>query len=240
MNKPLVLAHRGYSGRYPENTMLAFRKAVELGCDGIETDIQRTRDGALVLLHDESLDRTTTGSGWVKDRSLEELRGLDAGIRFGAEFSGEAIPTLEDLLEYAAGLDIVLNLELKNSIFHYEGLEAQVYGLVARYGLERRVIISSFDHYSIRACKALDPAVRTGALYWDCLYEPYAYCKALGVDAMHPEYHSLTEDIVAKAHALGLAVNAYTVDEPEDIARVKALGVDCIITDYPERAMARG
>ncbi len=238
MKRPLVLAHRGYSGRYPENTMLAFRKAVELGCDGIETDVQLTKDGVPVLLHDETLDRTTTGSGYVKDLLLGELQDLDAGSWLGAEFAGQRVPTLEELLAFASEAGIMVNLELKNSIIHYERLEELTYSLIARYGLGDKAIVSSFDHYSLRACKALDPVIKTGALYWDCLYEPYAYVRSLGADALHPEYHSLTAEIVERSHALGLAVNAYTVDDPADIATVKALGVDGIITDYPERAMA--
>lgn len=238
MHRPMVIAHRGWSGIYPENTMVAFRKAVELGCDGLETDVQLSSDGVPFLLHDETLDRTTTGAGYAKDLSYEELRRLDAGCKHGEVFKGETIPSLEELLEFVARSGVLVNLELKNSIFHYQGIEAVTYAMVRRHGLESRVIISTFDHYSLRACKSLDPAVKTGALYWDCLYEPYDYVKKLGADALHPEYHSLTRDIVERSHALDLEVNAYTVDDEADISLMIELGVDGIITDCPDKALA--
>lgn len=123
MKKILNVAHRGLSGLYPENTMIAFRKAIEADCDGIEMDVHLTRDGVPVVIHDEEVDRTTNGSGYVKDFTYEQLCNLDAGIKFSDEFKGEKIPTLKEFFDFMKDNDKLINIELKNSIIHYEGLE---------------------------------------------------------------------------------------------------------------------
>ncbi|GAA0078475.1 glycerophosphodiester phosphodiesterase [Clostridium sp. CTA-5] len=233
MKKTLNIAHRGLSGLYPENTMLAFKKALEAGCDGIETDVQLTKDGYAVICHDEELDRTTTGTGLIKDYTLEELMKLDAGIKFGEEFKGLKIPTLEEFLEYISDKDIIINLEIKNSIIDYENIEKITYDLVKKYNLEQKVIISTFNHYSVRRCIRLDRTIKTGALYWDCIFEPYNYVQMLGANALHPEYNSVTREIVEKAHDNNLEVNVYTVNKKEDMKKMIDLGVDAIITNYP-------
>ena len=127
MKKILNVAHRGLSGLYPENTMIAFRKAIEADCDGIEMDVHLTRDGVPVVIHDEEVDRTTNGSGYVKDFTYEQLCNLDAGIKFSDEFKGEKIPTLKEFFDFMKDNDKLINIELKNSIIHYEGLEEKVY-----------------------------------------------------------------------------------------------------------------
>lgn len=233
MRKTLNIAHRGLSGLYPENTMLAFKKALEIGCDGIETDVQLTKDGYAVICHDEELDRTTTGTGLIKNYTLEELMKLDAGIKFGKEFKGLKIPTLEEFLEYVSDKDIIINLEIKNSIINYENIEKITYDLVKKYNLGQKVIISTFNHYSVRRCIRLDRTIKTGALYWDCIFEPYNYVQMLGANALHPEYNSVTREIVEKAHDNNLEVNVYTVNNKEDMKKMIDLGVDAIITNYP-------
>ena len=118
-----VYAHRGYSGKYPENTMLAFRKAAETGCDGIELDVQLTKDGKIVVIHDETVDRTTTGTGRVKDYTYEELIKLDAAKLFGGKYGFCPIPSFEEYCQWAAGQDLVTNIEIKTGVYYYEGLE---------------------------------------------------------------------------------------------------------------------
>ena len=136
--KILNIAHRGYSGKFDENTMIAFRKAIEYKADGIETDVQLSKDNVPVIIHDETLDRTTDGTGYVKDYTLAELK------RFRTK-SGEEIPTLEELLELVADSNLeVLNLELKNSIFPYEGLEEKVLDMIDKYNLKEKIIIFKF------------------------------------------------------------------------------------------------
>ncbi|MBW6411065.1 glycerophosphodiester phosphodiesterase [Clostridium weizhouense] len=233
MRKTLNIAHRGLSGIYPENTMLAFKKALEIGCDGIEIDVQLTKDGYAVICHDEELDRTTTGTGLIKDYTLEELMKLDAGIKFGREFKGLKIPTLEEFLKYVSDKNTIINLEIKNSIIDYENIEKITYDLVKKYNLEKKVIISTFNHYSVRRCIRLDRTIKTGALYWDCIFEPYNYVQMLGANALHPQYNSVTREIVEKAHDNNLEVNVYTVNNKEDMKKMIDLGVDAIITNYP-------
>lgn len=127
----------------------------------------------------------------------------------------------------------LINIELKNSIIHYEGLEEKVYKEIENYGFEDRVIISSFDHYSIRKCIRLNKNIKTGILYWDCIFEPHNYCKVVGASALHPEFNSITEEIVRYAHEDFQQVNVYTVNEKKDMEKMIDLNVDMIITNYP-------
>lgn len=234
MKNVLNLAHRGYSEKYPENTMLAFEKAVEIGANGIEMDVHFSKDRKLVVIHDEELDRTTTGHGLVKDYTLEELKKFDAGIKFGEEFKGIRIPTFDEFLDFVKDKDLIINIEIKNSIIHYENIEEAVYGKIKEYSLENKVIISTFDHYSARKCKSINKDIKVGALYWDCIYEPYKYVEMLGVDALHPEFNSVTKQIVEEAHKRNLHVNVYTVNAKEDMENMINMGVDSIITNNPE------
>ena len=144
-----VFAHRGYSGKYPENTMLAFREAEKTGADGIELDVQLTKDGEIVIIHDETLERTTTGTGWVKDHTLAELKALDASIIKGTAYSPERIPTLEEYCRWVKDTKLVTNIELKTSIVYYPEIEEKTAEMVKAFGLEDRMIFSSFNHLSI-------------------------------------------------------------------------------------------
>ncbi|AOR23633.1 glycerophosphodiester phosphodiesterase [Clostridium taeniosporum] len=234
MKKILNIAHRGFSGFYPENTMIAFEKAIEAGCDGIETDVQLTKDGYAVICHDEELDRTTTGTGLIKDYTLEELKKFDAGIKFGKEFKGLRIPTLEEFLKYVSDKNIIINIEIKNSIIDYENIEKIIYDLIEKYKLEKRAIVSTFNHYSVRRCIDLNNNIKTGVLYCDCIFEPYNYAKIVGVNAIHPGYNNVNKEIIKKAHDNNLKVNVYTVNDKEDMKKMIKLGVDAIITNYPD------
>lgn len=140
MNNIINFAHRGASAVCPENTMAAFRKGLELGATGIETDVQMTKDGGLVLIHDETLNRTTSGTGYVKDHTLAELLEVDAGSWFGPEFKDERLPLLEDLLDLLQGRDTILNIELKNGTFLYPGMEEKVIAAVRDFKMSDRVI----------------------------------------------------------------------------------------------------
>lgn len=222
----LNFAHRGFKAQYPENTMLAFKKAVEAGCHGIELDVQLTRDGGLVIIHDEDTRRTTGRPGPVGRATLEELRMLDAG-------EGEKIPTLEEYLDWVAGEAITTNIELKNSICRYEGMEEKVIEAVESRGLGSRVILSSFNHYSMQKCKQLAPQLKCGLLY-DCwLLDAGAYAQKYGMDFVHPHFGYLAPDIVAEFRQSGVGVNTWTVNERADMERMLALGVDAIITNDP-------
>lgn len=234
MNSIINFAHRGASAVCPENTMAAFRKSLELGATGIETDVQMTKDGGLVLIHDETLNRTTTGSGYVKDKTLGEILELDAGSWFGAKFSGEQIPTLEDLLDLLQEQDTILNIELKNGVFLYPGMEEKVIAAVREFNMSDRVIFSSFNHYSLAYCKSLAPDIKTGILYMEGLYRPWDYAATLGANALHANHYAVLPDFVAEATKHGIAYHPFTVNDPARMAYLIEAGVSGIITDYPD------
>lgn len=239
MGKTLLLAHRGFSGPYPENTPLAFRKAAEAGADGIESDVHMTRDGRLVIFHDDRVTRTSDGTGSIRDMTYDELRALDIGAWKGREFAGEHIWTLEQLLDFCAGAGLYLNLELKNDKTPYPGLEERVRDLLRGRGMQERVLVSSFNHGSMARFKALCPEVETGLLYSRPIRNTVRYASRSGADAMHPRCDILLRrpELVEQLHALGMKVNTWTADRPEDIGRLLAMGVDAVISDHPDRLL---
>ncbi|BCG57716.1 glycerophosphodiester phosphodiesterase [Paenibacillus sp. URB8-2] len=243
MAKILNFAHRGASAVCPENTMAAFRRSLDLGATGIETDVQMTRDGQLVLIHDEELSRTTNGSGYVKDKTLEELRALDAGAWFGdGSFAGEKIPRLEELLELLLERDTVLNIELKNGIFPYPGMEEKVIAAVRAYGMSSRVVISSFNHYSLVHFKTLAPDIETGILYMEGLYRPWNYAATVGAEALHANHLAVLPEFVREAAQNGVVYHPFTVNDPKRMEFLIDAGVAGIITDVPDvlaRLLAR-
>lgn len=235
MAQVINFAHRGAAGHCPENTMIAFGRALELGATGIETDVQMTKDGHLVLIHDETLHRTTGSPEWVKDVTLSELASKDAGSWFHEDFRGERIPTLEQLLELVKPLDTIINLELKNGVVRYPGLESKVIELVRRYEVSERVIISSFNHYSLVECKKIAPEIRTGILYMEGLYEPWDYAKRIGADALHAFQYAVVPELVAAASEYGMPYHPFTVNQQSEMRALIQAGVAGIITDYPDR-----
>jgi len=231
----LNFAHRGASGYYPENTMLAFEKAIEMGCDGIETDVQLSKDGITVLCHDEKIDRTTDGTGFIQDYTYSELCQFDGGAKFDGDFKGLRIPVLDDILKLAKKNSLILNLELKTNVIEYENLEEMVMDQIHNYGLQDSIIISSFNHYSVMKCKKIDSKIKCGFLYGNALYEPGQYGKHAGVEALHPSYKTLKDEIVQNIHGQGLEINTYTVNSEEDMKRMIELNIEGIITNYPDR-----
>jgi glycerophosphoryl diester phosphodiesterase len=223
------IAHRGFSGKYPENTMLAFQKALEAKCDGIETDVQLTKDNVPVLIHDETLNRTSNGLGFIKDYNYSELIKLDFG-------SGEKLPTLEEFIAFSKENNLFINIELKNSIIPYSNLENITLDLLYKYNYPKdKVIISSFNHYSMVKLKAIDSSIKTGLLYDSWIYKPGDYCKLCNADAMHPQFCSvLDKEFVDDIRQKGFEINTYTVNYPEYMSKLIDLGVDGIITNYPD------
>lgn len=228
--KILNIAHRGYSGKFDENTMLAFKKALEYEADGIETDVQLSKDNIPVLIHDETLDRTTDGKGYVKEYTLEQLK------KFRTK-NGEKIPTLKELLEFVAKSNIkVLNLELKNSIFPYEGLEEIVLEMINRYSLKEKIIISTFNHLSLVKIRKMDNEIKLGALTDSTLANVSKYLKDIAVECYHPCFPSiLNEKYMKEIKEAGIVVNPYTVNEEEHMKMVIKVRTDSIITNEVER-----
>ncbi len=234
MGGPILIAHRGGSLEAPENSMAAFRHAIEIGMRFVELDVQMSRDGVLMVIHDESVDRTTEGSGAVGGLTYEELRRLDAGSKFGAEFAGEKIPTLREVFELCLDAGVGVVVELKSPGL-YDGMEEKVAALIGeiwiRGGADMWCI--SFDHDAIRRMRELDPALLLGYLYppsAESFVQPddtiQAYCPFYMTALAHPEE-------VERAHRLGKHVLVYTVNEEDEMRRVAEGGIDGMVSDRP-------
>ncbi len=230
-----ILGHRGAMGSAPENTLPSFKKAIEASADGVEFDVQLSADGVPVVIHDEKIDRTTDGEGPVNTLSASELEKLDAGSFFSSEFVDTKLPLLKDVLEVIQNMDII-NLELKNGNVRYEGMEEKVIKLTKEFGIFHKTIFSSFNHYSIKKIKDLEPEAKTGVLYMAGIYQPWEYAEKLGAEAIHPFYPAVVPDIVGECHKRDMAVNVFGVNEDEIIRKLLMMNVDAIITDYPARA----
>ncbi len=234
-----IFAHRGASAYAPENTLESFALAAEMKPAGIELDVQRTADGELVVCHDETLDRTSDGQGWLKDYTLAELKGLHFN-KTHPEYKDARIPTLREVYELMRPTGLLINVELKTGIFTFDGIEEQVAALTREMKMEEQVFYSSFNHFSVRKMKELAPFAGAGLLYADRPIGVVDYAKhTVHADALHPAIYHLTEpDYVKKAHEAGLTVRVWTVDGAEHVRQMMALGVDAIFTNEPDRALA--
>ncbi len=233
---PLILAHRGASGVRPENTMPAFVEAVNQHADGIELDIQLTKDGRIVVCHDEKINRTSNGKGYVKDYTLEELKkfSFDNGMR---EYAGVKIPEIDEVLELLKDNDMILNIELKTNKFFYGGIEDRIVAAVERYNMTDRAIYSSFNHYTILRIKELSADARTAFLVSDGFIDMPGYSYKHGVEAIHPSKDILKyPDFLDNCDKYGVKVNVWTINSPADIKSAYENGVNAIITNYPDRA----
>jgi len=227
-------AHRGASAYYPENTMLSFGKALEMGATGIETDVQLTKDGVLVLIHDETLNRTTNGEGLVKDYTYKELSELDAGSWMGEEFKGIKIPRVEELIYLTLDKNIIINFEIKNGIIKYEHIEQMLIDLIYKHKINRKVILSSFNHYSIVECNKISKGINTGILYMEGIYKPYNYAQTVGASSIHPYFQSINEQVIKETQKHRTQINVFTVDDDEDMKFFLKMKVNGIITNYPD------
>ncbi len=228
-----IFAHRGNASEAPENTLAAFRSARLAGVAGVELDVQLSKDGAVVVIHDERLERTTTGSGWVADHSLAELKQMDAGRWFGPSYEAERVPTLAELLETFRGGSMTVNIEFKTNRVPYPGLVAATLGEIERQQMAPQVILSSFNHHSLREAQALAPHVACAAILYDRLLEPWDYCRRHGFQALHVHFSQVDAALVENCRAMGLPVRAWTVDDIPVAQRLAGLGVAGLITNKP-------
>jgi len=229
-----IFAHRGYSALFAENTMGAFVEAEKAGADGIELDVQLTKDGELVVIHDEKVDRTTSGSGFVKDFLYKDIR------KFNANKSGvkkESIPSLSEVLEWIRPTKLQCNIELKNGLIPYEGMEEKVIELVRKLGLIDRVIISSFNHYSIVYSYRIAPEIETAPLFIEAIYMPWIYAQSIRARGIHPKHSSMSDNIIINTMENGMAVRPYTVNKDTDMHRFFNINCTAIITDDPVKAL---
>jgi len=239
-SRPLVIAHRGARDVAPENTLAAFRAALEADADGIELDVSRCLSGEIVVLHDDRLDRTTNGSGPLDKTPFFRLRELDAGAWFAPQFAGERVPLLSEVFDLVGG-KLRINIEIKGMDRHGDGIEAEIAEMVLTRGLPSSVVISSFNPWALWRMKRAAPELQRALLY--ALDMPLALGKAwprhlLEPVTLHPEWRILSAAYVRRAHAAGHHVNVWTVNDEADLRQVIAWGVDGIITDHP--ALARG
>ena len=232
-----IWGHRGASGYAPENTLEAFSLASDMGVDGIELDVQMTRDGHVVVAHDETIDRVSNGSGLIKDYTLSELKKFCFN-KTHPEYSNIQIPTLREVYELLKFTSITINVELKTGNIFYEGLEERVLDLSYRMGMEERIIYSSFNHYTVKKIKAMDSGAQIGMLYSDGLWNVVEYAKKLGVNSIHPGFINLQyPNTVEYAQNQKLKVYVWTVDKEEQMQECLRLGVDAVITNFPDRMM---
>jgi glycerophosphoryl diester phosphodiesterase len=235
--KPVIYAHRGASGRFPENTMYAYRAALRHGADGIEIDVQLSRDQEVVVIHDSTLERTTNGSGMVQNYTSAELRKLSAGSWFHPKFRPAKIPRLKDILSFIQPTSLKLLIELKNFFLPQPELEEKVVQLVQQSNLVDRVIISSFNFNSLLRIKELIPEMRTGLLYIGHLREPWEIAKQFRTDELHVPKTELTPALILESKKCGLKVIGWTINSRQRIQQAVEMGVDGIITNYPLRAV---
>lgn len=236
MKKPLSLAHRGFSGNYPENTKLAFLAAIQTGCDGFESDVHLSSDGEPVIIHDPVLNRTTSGNGAVGAHTFKELRQLDCGSWKDPQFKGQQMLHLDELIELILEYDLVLNLEIKNYEVFYQGIEQKVINRIHAYNAKDKVFLSSFNHISMRLCKGIDPDIQTGFLYEHPFIEIEKYASHYPVDALHPKYGCLRyePDLADRIHKAGYKLHTWTVNDRETIEFCIRNKVDSIISNYPD------
>ena len=239
-HRPLVFAHRGAKRAAPENTIPAFEAAIRMDADGIELDVQYSSDGKLVIFHDLSLEKTTNGTGRVTSRTFEELRALDAGSHFGAAFAGAQIPALDEVLETAKG-KLLVNIELKTVDVTQSNLGPDTAEAVRRHGMVDDVVISSFNPFALRKSKAAGPEIAHALLLAPDLAGWMRWGLTLRhsrADGLHPEKSMATAEYVAAARRRHLPVRVWTVNDEADIRRMAELGVDAVITDTPDVALA--
>jgi glycerophosphoryl diester phosphodiesterase len=234
-----TIAHRGASGHAPENTMAAFRRAVEMGARFVETDLQLTRDARVIAIHDFTLDRTTSGQGQVHMLSLDQIRALDAGAWFEAggtkPYAGERVPTLEEILDFTKEYDIIFYLEIKSGSAW--GIEHVVVATLRDYNASARIVILSFDPSALDSVHRLDNTMMTGLLCEHPSGDLVERTVRAGARQLVARGDLITPGVIDKAHHAGLQVVAWTINEAEQMRHLIATGVDGIITDYPDRLL---
>lgn len=234
----VIYGHRGASAYAPENTLEAFEMAAQMGAAGVELDVHMTRDGELVVAHDEAVDRVAFGTGLIAEMTLPQLKKLRFN-RTHPEFTKATIPTLREVYELLKPLGLCVNAELKNGRIDYPGLEEACIKLADEMGMTDRVLYSSFNHQSMARVKKIDPSIPCGLLYDCVLIEPWTYAGQISANALHPHFSEilLNKEEVAKCHALGMQVNVWTVNTEDELRQVIDAGADIIISNYPDRGV---
>ncbi|MFC4401578.1 glycerophosphodiester phosphodiesterase [Gracilibacillus xinjiangensis] len=238
-----IYGHRGSKGNYPENTLVSFQAAIEEGVDGLELDVHMTEDGEVVVIHDETLDRTTDGRGLIKDLTLAEIKQYSAGskfshlTRYGKSWDNEKVPSLIEVLQLLAGTEIELNIELKTYVYTYPGIEEKLLSIINEFGENRKIIYSSFHLPSLIRLKELDNSANIAWLLHNPISNPSDYMQVFDLESLHLAKDLVLHDMFQPYQELSPSVRVWTVNDEQELKRMLDLGVDAIITDYPEKAI---
>jgi glycerophosphoryl diester phosphodiesterase len=231
-----VWAHRGASAYAPENTIEAFDLAIKQQADGVELDVQLTKDGEVVVIHDETINRVSYGEGYVKDYTLKELKQFNYN-KTHPEFGKVFIPTLKEVYELLKPTNLTVNVELKTGIIAYDTIEEKVLEIEEKMGMQGRIIYSSFNHSSVMKLKAIKKEAKIGLLYADGFIDVPNYGCRLGADALHPAlYHLQNLDLIKQCKEKNLALHVWTVNEQEHMIYLAQNQIDAIITNKPDLA----
>jgi len=233
-----VIAHRGYSSQAPENTLAAIEMAIESGAPMVEIDVTTTADGQVILLHDETLDRTTTGTGLPTGHTLEAIRLLDAGSWFAPEYAGERIPTLAEVLDTVKDR-ILINIEIKSEAVEH-GVAAKVAALIVEHGMIDQAVVSSFSPEALIQMKTTNPEVVTATLFNKDLHtgiDPLVIVQEVGSRGFNISSKRVTPEMIERCHAHGIPVAVYTVNDANEMLRLMAMDVDAVFTNHPGRML---
>ncbi|MDA8441961.1 MAG: glycerophosphodiester phosphodiesterase [Peptococcaceae bacterium] len=233
MSELIVIGHRGAASLAPENTLPSFDVAQKLNVQMIELDVHMSKDMQLIVIHDETLNRTTSGRGPVGAHTLAQLKTLDAGVWFKPEFRGSKIPTLEEV--YAAlPKHIGINVEIKTDVTHYPGIEAKVLNVVQKFHALHRTIVSSFNWESLTLMHRLEPKLKLGILMHHLEGKVWPMAGLIHAFSLHPPQRLVSSNFVWQAHSWGYKVYPWVVNDPGRVLKLGAMGVDGVITDCPQ------
>lgn len=237
VQKPLIIAHRGASAEAPENTLSAFKLAVEQQCDAIELDLHMSADGELIVCHDYTINRTTNGEGAISELTTKQLKKVDASYRFAETYAGEQIPLLDEVFDVVPR-HIMINVEMKND--YGQKVQPKLLDLLYRTNRLDTVVISSFNHKSLYELKLLEPSIKVGLLYGEPIVHHWKMAETFGMPlySLHPSHTAINQQDIAVAIAHGLQVYPYTINHEDVIRKYIEWGASGIITDFPARMKA--
>lgn len=232
----LNFAHRGSLTEAPENTLPAIQKSIEHGAKGIELDVQLTKDGHMIVVHDQKLTRFNPKyTKWIRDYTLKEIKEIDIGTSFSKQYAGETLATFEEILSIIPR-DTILNVEIKNIPIIYDGIEEKLISILRSHNRLDNILISSFDHGALQRIQKLAPEIPLGLLLYYRILNPWEYAKnsGLSLSSVHPHYSYTDKQFIDEFHKLGLKVYPYTVSDMETYQKLLDLGVDGVFTNSPE------
>ncbi len=231
----LIIAHRGAAGYAPENTLASVELAIKQGAKALEIDIHLTKDDHLVVSHDFSVDRTTNGEGDIENLTLDDIKKLDAGSWFSKEFAGEQIPTLEEIIQFIPD-DLLLNIEIKKKPTEKREIEKKLNDILIKHNRITNTLVSSFNHQSVRKLKRMNNQIKIAIAIEADIIDPIKYIKdnELDIYSYHPCYDYVYPEMIQEFQEHNIKINAWTINDKEVAKQMQEMGVDSIITNYPD------